>query len=110
MGIAQLDLANGTRFQVQMKDRLTVFHLHLESHAVRKIRLRYTQSELHLSVYHMSQNVTFYFILAVHAVLKFSIDRCSLRYAAVLRTTAGEGRSKGAFGHADYCNFVNFYF
>jgi hypothetical protein len=40
---------------VQMKDRLTVFHLHLESRAVRKIRLRYTESELHLSVYHMSQ-------------------------------------------------------
>ena len=42
--IAQPDLANGTQFQVQMKDRLTVFHLHLESRAVRKIRLRYTES------------------------------------------------------------------
>ena len=42
--IAQPDLANGTRFQVQMKTRLTVFHLHLESRAVRKIRLRYRES------------------------------------------------------------------
>ena len=53
--LAQLDLANGTRFQVQMKDRLTVFHLHLKSRAVRKIRLHYTELELHASVYHMSQ-------------------------------------------------------
>ena len=42
-GVAQPDLANGTRFQVQIKKRLTVFHQKLESRAVRKIRLRYTR-------------------------------------------------------------------
>jgi hypothetical protein len=46
--IAQPDLANGTRFQVLMKERKMLFHLHLESRAVRmavrKIRLRYPES------------------------------------------------------------------
>jgi hypothetical protein len=52
--IAKPDLANSTRFQVQIKERytqfqvqskerLTLFNLHLESRAVRKIRLRYTR-------------------------------------------------------------------
>ena len=57
-----------------MKDRLTVFHLQLESRAVRKIRLRYSESTFHAPIYHMSQNVTFSFILTVHAVLKFSTE------------------------------------
>jgi hypothetical protein len=46
---------NGTRFQAQMEERVTLFNLQLESRAVRKIRLRYTESELHASVYYMSQ-------------------------------------------------------
>ena len=41
--IAQPDLANGARFQVLMKEREALFHLHLASHAVRKIRLRYSE-------------------------------------------------------------------
>jgi hypothetical protein len=35
----------------------------LESRAICKIRLRYTDLELHSGVYHMSQNITFFFIL-----------------------------------------------
>jgi hypothetical protein len=35
-GVAQPDLANGTRSQVQMKKHLRLFHLHSESRAVRK--------------------------------------------------------------------------
>ena len=30
--------------------------------------------------------------------------------AAAAALITGEVRSKGGFGHADYCNFVNFYF
>jgi hypothetical protein len=48
--IAQPDLANGTRFQAQMKECLTLFHLHLESRAVRKILLRYREINQFISV------------------------------------------------------------
>jgi hypothetical protein len=37
----------------------TLFHMHFESRAFRKIRLRYPRLELHASVYHMSQNIFF---------------------------------------------------
>ena len=37
-----------------MKECLTVFHQNLELRAVRKIRLRYSESEFHAGVYHMS--------------------------------------------------------
>jgi hypothetical protein len=56
-GVAQPDHAilNGTRFQVQIKKHLTLFHQNLESRAVRKIQLRYQQPEdFHAPVYHMS--------------------------------------------------------
>jgi hypothetical protein len=41
------DLANGAQFQVQMKTHLTLFHQTLELRAVRKIRLRYSESTVH---------------------------------------------------------------
>jgi hypothetical protein len=46
----------------------TLFHMHFESRAFRKIRLRYPRLELHASVYHMSQNIFFQFILAVGVI------------------------------------------
>ena len=49
-GLAQIDLANGTRSQVYIKTPLNLFHMHLESRAVRKIRLRYREINQFISM------------------------------------------------------------